>query len=104
MTTCQVCESEEAMFTVIPTGEGMPEVLGPACFARAGLDFAKQILPPEEIAQALGPMFVQPAQEAAPPKAKKRRPGETIQAEPESTETQGTDGGPDEVSATAANE
>ncbi len=58
---CEVCNEEEAAFTLIPTGEGMPQILGPACFARAGLELAKAILPAEEIASTLGPMFVGPA-------------------------------------------
>jgi hypothetical protein len=57
---CELCEEEEALFTIIPIGEGMPQSLGAACFARAGLEFAKAALPAEEIASVLGPMFVQP--------------------------------------------
>lgn len=60
---CAICGEEEAAFTVIPTGQGDPQILGAACFARAGLELAKQILPAEEIAQTLGPMFVIPQME-----------------------------------------
>lgn len=96
---CEVCNEEEAAFSIIPTGEGMPQILGPACFARAGLELAKQILPAEEIADTLGPMFVQPARPAAEPKAGKSKakvkPAET--AEP--VQATGTDGGAAEVPA-----
>lgn len=75
MLTCELCEQEEAMFTIIPTGQGAPQVLGLACYARQGLELAKQILPAEEIAETLGPMFV------APPKSpdKKRKRAESPQ-------------------------
>src|SRR5579859_235914 len=61
---CQICDQEEAAFTIIPVGPGDPQSLGPVCFARAGLDLAKTILPAEEIAGILGPMFVGPAASA----------------------------------------
>jgi hypothetical protein len=58
---CQVCESEEAAWTLIPIGEGLPQSIGNGCFARFGLAAAKELLPAEEIAETLGPMFVGPA-------------------------------------------
>ena len=57
---CEVCNEEEASVTLIPVGEGMPQSIGRACFARFGLEAAKANLPAEEIAQTLGPMFVGP--------------------------------------------
>lgn len=71
---CSICEEEEAAFTIIPTGQGDPQILGPACFARAGLETAKQILPAEEIAQTLGPMFVGPAAAARELETAPKRP------------------------------
>jgi hypothetical protein len=58
---CEVCNEEEATVTLIPVGEGMPQSIGAACFARFGLEAAKANLPAEEIAASLGPMFVGPA-------------------------------------------
>lgn len=73
---CEICAAEEAAFTIIPVAEGMPQTLGPACYARSGLEFAKAVLPPEEIAQTLGPMFVTPGRAQALAKAPKRRKAE----------------------------
>lgn len=79
---CQICEAEDAAFTVIPVGEGDPQILGPACFARSGLEFAKAALPAEEIAAVLGPMLVGPAAESPQPKAK-TNPKTNPKAKPE---------------------
>ena len=57
---CEVCNEEEASVTLIPVGEGMPQSIGPACFARFGLEAAKATLPAEEIAATLGPIFISP--------------------------------------------
>jgi hypothetical protein len=101
---CQICEQEEAIFTIIPVGEGMPQLLGAACYARAGLDFAKTILPPEEIMEALGPIFVTLPQavdlelENPPAKPKARKSKAKAQAD------EGTAGGPPEAPPAAANE
>ena len=96
---CQLCNQEEAAFTIIPVGPGDPEILGPACFARAGLETAKAILPAEEIAQTLGPMFVGPAAAAreldATPKRAARKAGRKAklgaQPEPESDPEEGSE-------------
>jgi hypothetical protein len=101
---CQICDSEEAVFTVIPTGEGLPEILGPVCFARAGLDLAKEILPAEEIAQILGPMFVNPEDRPDLKEAHKAtirgRKSKADQAEPK----EGPTGGRDAESPAAADQ
>lgn len=76
---CEICNSEEAAFTIIPFGAGMPQSLGPACFARTGLELAKAILPAEEIADTLGPMFVKPPA----PSAKKAKKVESQQPTPD---------------------
>lgn len=100
---CEVCEAEEAAFTIIPVAEGMPQSLGPACFARAGLEIAKAVLPAEEIAATLGPMFVTPARQEALAKDSKRRgrkaPAEAADQEPET----GPAAGPAEAPPAAEN-
>jgi hypothetical protein len=98
---CQICDAEEATLNLVPTGEGMPQFVGPACFARMGLALAKEILPAEEIAATLGPLFVTPARKEALKGGKKSRPGDTITAEPEAVAPEGPAGGPDEVPAAA---
>jgi len=80
---CEVCEAEEAAFTIIPTGDGMPQSLGPGCFARSGLELAKAILPAEEIAATLGPLFVTPARAEAIAKAPKSKAKASPATEPE---------------------
>jgi hypothetical protein len=81
---CEVCEAEEAAFTIIPTGpEGFPQSIGPACFARMGLEFAKTLLPAEEVATTLGPLFVTPARQRALAKDSKRVQAEEPTPEPE---------------------
>lgn len=62
---CEVCQAEETAFTVIPIGEGMPMSLGVACLGRWVLGEIKDVLPAEEIANILGPMFVAPARQEA---------------------------------------
>ena len=79
---CEICGQEEAAFTIIPTGEGMPQSLGAACFARSGLELAKAILPAEEIAQTLGPMFVSPSRARALKKAAAESPQPQPEPEP----------------------
>jgi len=100
---CKICDEEEAIFTVIPVGEGLPQILGPVCFARAGLDLAKSILPAEEIAAILGPMFVQPDTSTALKEAHKGtikgRKSQAKDPEPE----QGPAGGEAETPAAAEN-
>lgn len=99
---CQICDAEEAAFTIIPTGPGDPQSLGPACFARAGLEAAKQLLPAEEIAEALGPMFVQPAEPPPTVKASKSVKANAVEAAPDEITPQGETGGTAEVPAAAA--
>lgn len=73
------------------------------CFARFGLDFAKAVLPPEEIAAQVGPMFVNPAREDLHEGAAKVRKGRKSKAAPETKADEGEAGGPAEVAPTAAN-
>lgn len=86
MLTCEICGVEEAAFTVIPTGEGMPQSLGAACFARAGLNLAKEVLDPVEIAETLGPMFVPPARVKTLRKARSETPAHEPEPEPKTDE------------------
>jgi hypothetical protein len=71
------------------------------CYARQGLESAKAVLPAEEIAAALGPMFVQQPAEAAstsqdaPGRPKRKKATEDTQA-PERSAS-----GPPEVAAAA---
>lgn len=100
---CEGCNEEEAVFTLIPVGEGLPESIGVACFARRGLELAKRVLPAEEIAQQLGPMFVGPATPAAQVKGSKRRKQEEPPAETAETAAEGQTGGEVEEPPAAAN-
>jgi hypothetical protein len=99
---CEVCGQEEAAFTIIPTGQGMPQSLGAACFARAGLELAKAILPAEEIADTLGPMFVKPPTDPEAKAAHKATIRGRKSKAPEPDAAQGPVGGPDEIPAAAA--
>lgn len=74
MAECDVCEIETVAFIVGNAETGDQQFLGPACFARMGLEFAKALLPAEEIAAALGPLFVNPA-ETPPSEAVEPRSG-----------------------------
>lgn len=100
---CEMCEAEEATVTLIPTGQGSPQSIGPACLARMGLEMAKTILPAEEIAHALGPMFVAPARTEALAKASKSKPRKAQKATPAEAAPEGPAGGTTEEPAAAAN-
>lgn len=84
---CDICAEEEALFMVGNMQTGDQVAFGPACFARQGLEAAKALLPAEEIAAQLGPMFVQmPGDDAEAPaegrKGKRRPPAQAEPAEP----------------------
>jgi hypothetical protein len=83
---------------------GSSQTLGPACFARFGLEAAKAILPAEEIAQQLGPIFVQPPSNPHPGEAGKRRGRKASPAPAEAKAAKGKAGRPPEVAAAAENE
>jgi hypothetical protein len=101
---CEVCNTEEAAFTVIPVGEGMPQTLGPACLARWVLQNCRDVLPAEEIAGLLGPMFVQPPQ-GQPTEAETPAKGRKRAAKTQAAETpEGPVSGAAETPATASNE
>lgn len=101
---CEVCNEEEAVFTMIPVGEGLPESIGAACLARRGLELAKAILDAEEIAATLGPMFVTPAREDLHDGAEKVRKGRKSKAAPAPETVEGEAGGPAEAPSAAENE
>lgn len=71
---CDICGSNVAavILGVIETGE--QQFLCPPCFGRVGLESAQKLLLPEEIAQQLGPMFIDGGggQPAPPKRARKR--------------------------------
>ena len=101
---CEMCEVNQASVTIIPTGEGLPQSVCSTCMARMGLELAKQLIPAEEIAATLGPMFVSPAREDLHEDAAKVRKGRKSKAAPEATAPEGETGGPVEEPPTAANE
>ena len=88
---CDICEANQAsvILGMIETGE--QQFLCPPCFGRLSLDFAKSLLTPEEIAEQLGPMFVNTEATAAPrPKSRRREsepesPAESPKPQPETT-------------------
>lgn len=68
---CDICREEPAVFLFGPIAQGA-QWFGIACMARAGLDLAQTVLDAEEIAQTLGPMFVEvPKPKGAAPKSKR---------------------------------
>jgi hypothetical protein len=84
---CDICGERPQAFIISDMSNGEQKFLCPGCFARFGVDFAKAILPPEEIAEQLGPMFVTPGRQAALAKAPKsgkgRKAKANAEAEPE---------------------
>lgn len=100
---CSICEAEEAAFTIIPTGEGLPESLGPICFARSGLEVAKASLPAEEIAALLGPLFVDPAREDLHQGAKQEQAKRSRKSKAPAAEAAGEAGGQTEAAAAPEN-
>lgn len=100
---CDHCHEEPAVFLFggLQTGA---KYYGAGCMARAGLDLARTVLDPEEIADFLGPMFVKGAAEtgaASKSKRGKRSEPETeaAESEPKSEAAEGV-----EEAATAAND
>src|SRR5207247_10148680 len=101
---CDTCQTEPVQFIVGNASTGEQQFLGVACFARFGLEFAKAVLPAQEIAAQLGPMFVNLStasdQELENPPPKRARKSKAAKEEP----AQGQAGGPAEVPPAAANE
>lgn len=79
---CDICENETATFIVGNAETGEQHFMGPGCFARFGLEYAKKALPAEEIAAQLGPMLVSspeaPSQEAKRGGRGRRKPASVV--------------------------
>lgn len=80
---CDICGENPQQIQLGNMETGQQQFVCASCAARWGLDFAKAILPPEEIAAALGPMFVDPAREDLHEGAAKARKGRKAKAAPE---------------------
>lgn len=63
MGPCDICGEQPQVMQIGNMMDGSQQFVCVPCFCRFGLDLAKQVLPPEEIAQVIGPMFVDPARE-----------------------------------------
>lgn len=63
MGPCDICGEQPQAMQIGNMQTGEQQFVCTGCFARFGLDFAKAILPAEEIAAIVGPMFVDPARE-----------------------------------------
>lgn len=59
---CDICGENPQVMQIGNMETGEQKFVCTGCFARFGLDFARAVLPAEEIAQVLGPMFVQPSE------------------------------------------
>lgn len=101
---CEICNENEAAWTLIPTGEGLPQSLCDSCLAIRGIVWSKENLPAEDIAAMLGPMFVAPAREDLHEEAKAEvaKRGRKSKAKAETVE--GQTGGAPEAPPAAANE
>lgn len=90
---CDTCQELEAKFMVGNMETGDQLAVCPPCAGRWGITMAKIMLPGEEVAEMLGPMFVKPPTEAAEapaeaPKSDKRpRKAAKRAAGPETPET-----------------
>ena len=105
MQDCDGCDGAEPTAFIIGNAEtGDQQFLGYGCFARMGLEFAKVILPAEEIAERLGPMFVRGAEK--PAEAAKRVKGGKVPEKPSEAppSTSGPAEGTSEESTAVANE
>ena len=104
MGLCDICGEQPQAIQLGNMDTGEQQFICVGCAARWGLDFAKAILPPEEIAAILGPMFVTPGrQEALDKGATKRGRKSKAKAEAEA-ETERKAGGAAEVAPAAADQ
>lgn len=81
MGPCDMCGEQPQTMQIGNMNTGEQQFVCTTCFARFGLDFAKAILPPEEIASVLGPMFVDPAREDLHEGAARQRKARKSKAE-----------------------
>ena len=111
MGPCDICGEQPQSMQIGNMQSGEQQFVCAGCFARFGLDFAKAILPPEEIAAIVGPMFVDPAREDLHEEAKSQRrarkskaatePEQPAENPPGPAEPGGVDGDSREVGAGA---
>lgn len=101
---CELCEVNDAAVTIIPVGEGLPQSVCSPCMARMGLALAKELLPAEEVASTLGPLFVNPAREDLHQEAEAQRKGRKTKAKAAPAEAEGEAGREAETPAAAENE
>lgn len=80
---CDGCEEAPGTFMLSNVENGDTQSLCGPCLASFGLVFAKEVLPPELIAQTLGPIFVEVGKGKPGPKRKRDSEPEP---EPEATE------------------
>lgn len=97
MGPCDICGQLPQAMQIGNMNTGEQQFVCVPCFCRFGLDLAKQVLPPEEIAAQLGPMFVPPYREDLHEGAAQVRKGRKSKAAPETLAAEGTTGGPAEV-------
>ena len=90
---CDICEENQAAMILGMVETGDQQFLCGPCAGRFGLDLAKNLLTPEEIAEALGPMFVEGGRQDGPPKSRRGRKAEAAtEAEPEPPRPPATEG------------
>lgn len=80
---CDICGENPQQIQLGNMETGEQKFICAPCAARWGLDFAKGILPAEEIAQVLGPMFVAGVVAENVNGPGKARKGRKAKAEPE---------------------
>ena len=103
MGPCDICGQQPQAIQLGNMETGEQQFICVGCAARWGLDFAKAVLPAEEIANTLGPMFVWRREEAPPdvtfeaPKARKSK------AKAKAAAAQGEAGGAAPVAPAAEN-
>jgi hypothetical protein len=98
---CDICGQLPQAYIISDMSNGEQKFLCAGCFARFGVDFAKAILPPEEIAEQLGPMFVTPGRQQALAKAPKSGRGRKAKTNAEAEPEPKPDAGPAQVAAAA---
>ena len=104
MGLCDICGEQPQAIQLGNMETGEQQFICVGCAARWGLDFAKAVLPSEEVAGILGPMFVTPGrQEALDKGAAKRGRKSKAKAEAEA-EAEGETGGAAEVAPAASDQ
>lgn len=96
---CDGCGGQEvAMVSVTNVETGETTFYGAGCFARFGLAMAKEIIPAEEIAETLGPLFIKGGKTEQAPRtgkaAGKRAGAAEESAKPPEPATEAVEGQP----------